>query len=172
MFEIARSIYFQYDKPKERTYGLVQLEPEGPTRKAITHYIELETSGKNYGDIIIYDTRALGLIGPERALADVRGEISLYSDWYALQPIFKEIKGGFYYVVPVYAGIRESMTLKAVAVVDARSEQVKLFPWGAQEIIGAPLTPKDNETAATDTSCKIIETKTLNGKLQLIIECE
>ena len=172
VFEIARNIYFQYDKPDGRTYGLVQLEPEGPTRKAITQYIEIETEGEKYGEVTIYDTRALGLIGPERALADVRGEISLYSDWYALQPLFKKIKGGFYYVVPVYSGYRESMTLKSVAVVDAKTEQVKLFPWGAQEVIGPTPTPQDNETISAPTDCRIIETKTVDGKLQLIIECE
>ncbi|MCK4967553.1 MAG: hypothetical protein KAS12_00735, partial [Candidatus Aenigmarchaeota archaeon] len=36
VFEIASDLYFQYDKPDERTYGLIQLEPEGATRKAIT----------------------------------------------------------------------------------------------------------------------------------------
>ncbi|MFH1432573.1 MAG: hypothetical protein ABIG84_05115 [archaeon] len=171
VFEIAQDLYFQYDKSGDRSFGLVQLEPEGPTRKAITQYIEIESSGKNYGDVTIYDTRALGLIGPERALADVRGEISLYSDWYALQPLFKQIKGGFYYVVPVYSGVMESMTLKSVAVVDAKTEQVKLFPWGSQEII-TPGAPSGNETITTPTNCRIIETNTVSGKLRFTIECE
>lgn len=172
VFEIAQDLYLQYDKPENRGYGLIQLEPEGPTRKAITHYLEIESVGMNYGDVTIYDTRGLGLIGPERALADVRGEISLYSDWYALQPLFKQIEGGFYYVVPVYSGVRESMTLKSIAVVDAKSEQVKLFPWGAQEIITPGEAPEGNKTIAMPTNCRIIETNTVSGKLRFTIECE
>ncbi|NOR85790.1 hypothetical protein GQ473_06755 [archaeon] len=174
VFEIARDIYFQYDKPEDRTYGLMQLEPEGPTRKAITQYVEIEAYGKNYGHVTIYDTRALGLIGPERALADVRGEISLYSDWYALQPLFKQIKNGFYYVVPVYSGVYESMTLKSVAIVDARTEQVKLFPWGTQEVIDVDEVVDDGTVSpiTTPTNCEIIETATVDGKLRFTIECE
>ncbi|MCK5333605.1 MAG: hypothetical protein KAJ24_03765 [Candidatus Aenigmarchaeota archaeon] len=172
VFELAREMYFQYDKDTGRTYGLFQLEPEGKTRKAITQYIEIDASGTEYGTPVIYDTRALGLIGPERALDDVRGEISLYSDWYALQPLFKKIKGGYFYVVPVYSGVREAMVLKAVAVVDAKSEQVRLFGWGEQEVKEpSTVEPVKNETVF-DENCHVVSSETVEGKLRITIECE
>ena len=175
VFELARDLYFQYDKDTGRTYGLIQLEPEGKTRKAITHYIEADATGKNYGKMNIYDTRNLGLIGPERALDDVRGEISLYSDWYALQPLFKKIKNGYFYIAPVYSGINEAMALKAVAVVDAKSEQVKLFVWGAQNVEGEVTVPGSNATTANTSAfgenCTITSSKTIGKKLQIIVEC-
>lgn len=173
VFELARDMYFQYDKDTGRTYGLLQLEPEGKTRKAITHYIEIEAPGKNYGNVKIHDTRTLGLIGPERALDDVRGEISLYSDWYALQPLFKKIKDGYFYVAPVYSGINEAMALKAVAVVDAKSEQVKLFVWGAQNVEDGKAVVSDTNmnTSAFGDNCTIASSKTIGKKLQIIVEC-
>ncbi|MBU4300147.1 MAG: hypothetical protein ABIF85_02805 [Nanoarchaeota archaeon] len=179
VFELARNMYFQYDKDTGRTYGLLQLEPEGRTRKAITQYIEIQADGKDYGTAKIYDTRTLGLIGPERALDDVRGEISLYSDWYALQPLFKKIKDGYFYVAPVYSGVREAMVLKAVAVVDAKSEQVKLFGWGAQNVEGGKAAVSDksdtdnaaNKTSAFGDNCTIASSKTIGKKLQIVVEC-
>ncbi|MEA3230015.1 MAG: hypothetical protein U9P44_03795, partial [archaeon] len=152
VFEIAKDLYFQYDKKDDNFFGIIQLEPEGRTRKAITHYIDISVSGKDYGAISIYDTRALGLIGPERALDDVRGEISLYSDWYPLQPLFKKIGNGYFYVVPIYSGFYESMVLKAVAVVDAKSEQVRLFPWGERESFENGIKLTAEEDNATDKS--------------------
>lgn len=169
VFETVQDLYFLYDKPNDRRYALLQLEPEGYERKAITHFIDVEASARNFGNITIYDVRGLDLIGPERALDDVRGEISIYKNWYALQPIFKKIKGGYYYVVPVYSGQYESMVLRAVAVVDAKTEKVTLFKWG--EI--AKTSEKQTDTnVSLSNLCKVVSSKKVNGKLRLVIECE
>ncbi len=174
VFEMAQDLYFQYDRENSRNYALVQLEPEGALRKSITQYAEIESSGRDFGKITVYDTRSLKLIGPARALDDVRGQISLYSDWYALQPIFRNIRDGYFYVVPVYSGVRESMVLRAVAVVDAKTEQVKLFKW---EDVESGLA--DEEGAAEETidinkteKCAIIATEVVNGRTRIVIECQ
>jgi hypothetical protein len=170
VFEQASDLYFQYDKPNNRNYALVQLEPEGVKRKAITHFIEIESSTNNFGKITIYDARQLELIGPRRALDDVRGQISLYSDWWATQPLFKKIKNSYFYVIPVYSGGREATVLRAVAVVDAKNEQVKLFQWGDigfEESAQEPI----NQTP-TETDCKIISTEKVDGKTRIVLECE
>ncbi len=177
VYEIAREFYFQYDKPDDRFFGLVQLEPEGRTRKARTHYVEIEASGTDYGTVKIYDTRALGLIGPERALDGARGEISLYSDWYPLQPLFKKIDNGYFYIIPIYSGFYESMVLKAVAVVDAKTEQVKLFPWHDLETDGEDIqtdSPEDDSALESSqfSDCKILSSKNVDGKLVMTIECK
>ncbi len=174
VYEIAKEFYFQHDKSDDDFYGIVQLEPEGRDRKAITHYIDIDSAGPTYGNVDIYDTRSLGLIGPQRALDDVRGEISLYSDWYPLQPLFKNLKGGYFYVVPIYSGNYESMVLKAVAVVDAKSEQVKLFPWGELEGIdnGDTESNRSDESADLFDNCKVISSETADGKVTFTIECQ
>ena len=176
VYEIAKEFYFQYDKPDDRLFGLVQLEPEGRTRKAITHYVDIEAAGTDYGTVKIYDTRALGLIGPERALDGARGEISLYSDWYPLQPLFKKIDNGYFYVIPIYSGIYESMVLKAVAVVDAKTEQVKLFPWHELGTDSGDLSHEvtdKNQTLEKSkfSDCTIISSSEEDGKLVMTIEC-
>ncbi len=162
VFEIAQDLFFQYDKPKDRNYALIQLEPEGWERKAITHFIEIESSTKDFGTVTVYDARGLKLVGPIRALDDVRGQISLYSDWYAQQPLFKKIKDGYFYIVPVYSGWDESMVLRAVAVVNAKTEQVKLFKWG-----DIPLEEEEK-----GKNCKVVETEIVDSKTRIIIECE
>jgi hypothetical protein len=174
VFELAQNLYFQYDKDKDRNFGLIQLEPEGAARKSITHFVEIESSTKDFGTVKIFDTRDLKLIGPKRALDDVRGQISLYSDWYALQPIFREIKGGYFYVVPVYSGFQESMVLRAVAVVDAKTEQVKLFKWEDVKsgIVSSTIPPVENQTInATKEICRVVSTELVDGKTRIILEC-
>jgi len=170
VFEPVGDLYFQYEKQTDHRYALMQLEPEGWKRKSITHFIEIDASGQNYGNIAIYDCRSLGLIGPERALDDVRGQISLYRDWYPLQPLFKKIKDGYFYVIPIYSGVREAMVLRSIAVVDAKSEQVKLFGW--KEV---PVSETANATGsqkiADIENCKIVSTQTINGKLRITVEC-
>ncbi|MBI4177682.1 MAG: hypothetical protein HY516_04960 [Candidatus Aenigmarchaeota archaeon] len=169
VFEIAQDLYFQYDKQNERNYAVIQLEPEGRERKSITHFIEIESSGKNFGNITIYDSRRLELIGPERALDDVRGEVSIYKNWYPLQPLFKKIKDGYFYVVPVYSGDFEAMVLRGVAVVDAKREQVKLFKWAE-----VPEELQQPETAQNDSleGCSIISTQKIDNKLRITMECQ
>ncbi len=178
VFEIAQDLFFQYDFDNKRNFALLQLEPEGVDRKAITQYIEVESSTSEYGKILIKDVRDLGLIGPVRALDDVRGQISLYSDWRAQQPIFKEIKGWYFYVIPVYSGYGEGMVLRAIAVVDAKTEQVKLFRWA--DITGqggeVPLPGETTTTMVTTTvdiaeGCTVISTEQLGDKTRIIIEC-
>ncbi len=172
VYELAQDLYFQYDKDRDYTYGLLQLEPEGHERKAITYFVEMKADGSDYGRMDVYDTRALGLVGPVRALDAARGEISLYSDWRAFQPLFKKIENGYFYVIPIYSGYGESMVIKAVAVVDARSEQVKLFKWG--ELEEEP--EEEEEVEAGDTipvpqNCEVISTSMAEGKLRFVIEC-
>ncbi len=176
VFEIAQDLFFQYDFDNQRNFALLQLEPEGQERKAITQYIEVESSTDDYGKIVIQDVRDLGLIGPVRALDDVRGQISLYSDWRAQQPIFKEIKGWYFYVIPVYSGYGEGMVLRAIAVVDAKSEQVKLFSWA--DITGEEvILPGETTTTAVTTTvdiaegCTVVSTETIGDKTRIIIEC-
>ncbi len=168
VFEIAQDLYFQYDKANNRNYALLQLEPEGIDRKSITHFIEIESSGKNFGAVAIYDSRKLELIGPERALDDVRGEVSIYKNWYPLQPLFKKIKDGYFYVVPVYSGDAEAMVLRGVAVVDAKREQVKLFKWAE--------VPEETTTETTQNEylqgCSIISTEKINNRLRVTMECQ
>ncbi|MFH1420797.1 MAG: hypothetical protein ABIG30_02410, partial [Candidatus Aenigmatarchaeota archaeon] len=172
VYELAQDLFFQYDFNSGRNYALLQLEPEGYERKAITQFVEVESSTENFGDIKVYDARELGLVGPMRALDDVRGQISLYSDWYALQPIFKKIKGGYFYIVPVYSGMYEGMVLRAVAVVDAKTEQVKLFRWGE---IGGEVEIPDSGTTTTisgiESGCSVVSTEIVNNKTRIIIEC-
>ncbi|MAH43053.1 hypothetical protein CL614_05020 [archaeon] len=178
VFEIAQDLFFQYDFDSKRNFALLQLEPEGRERKAITQYIEVESSTDNYGEIKVFDVRELGLIGPVRALDDVKGQISLYSDWRAQQPIFKEIRGRYFYVIPVYSGFGEGMVLRAVAVVDAKTEQVKLFRWA--DITGegneVPLPGETTTTAVTTTidvadGCTVVSTEPFGDKTRIIIEC-
>ncbi|NOQ55627.1 MAG: hypothetical protein GQ477_02350 [Nanohaloarchaea archaeon] len=180
VYEIAKEFYFQYDKEDDRLFGLIQLEPEGRTRKAITHYVDIEAEGTGYGTVNIYDTRAMGLIGPERALDGARGEISLYSDWYPLQPLFKKIDNGYFYVVPIYSGFYEAMVLKAVAVVDAKTEQVKLFQWHELDTDGAGISADSTDgktqvdlgdAADMFSDCNIVSSKKEDGKLIMTIEC-
>ncbi len=170
VFEIAQDLYFQYDKDNERNYAVVQLEPEGRERKSITHFIEIESSGKNFGGVTIYDSRKLELVGPERALDDVRGEVSIYKNWYPLQPLFKKIRDGYFYVVPVYSGDLESMVLRGVAVVDAKTEQVKLFKWAE-----VPEAPKDGPSpigaVQVPSDCSVISTQKSDNKLRITLEC-
>ncbi|MBI4167552.1 MAG: hypothetical protein HY515_01205 [Candidatus Aenigmarchaeota archaeon] len=170
VFEIAQDLYFQYDKQNERNYAVIQLEPEGRERKSITHFIEIESSGKNFGNVTIYDSRKLELIGPERALDDVRGEVSIYKNWYPLQPLFKKIRDGYFYVVPVYSGDFESMVLRGVAVVDAKREQVKLFKWAE---VPEEIDVTQVETEQTDSlkGCTIISTQKAGNKLLITMEC-
>ncbi len=175
VFEIAQDLYFQYDKKNDRNYAIIQLEPEGEERTSITHFAEIDSSTKDFGKITIFDTRELNLIGPARALNDVRGQISLYSDWYALQPIFRNIKNGYFYVVPVYSGTHESMVLRAVAVVDAKTEQVKLFKWedvksGVADSIPIDETQKREIINRTE-ECRIVSTENVDGKTRIVIEC-
>ena len=176
VFEQAQNLFFQYDKSADYIYGFVQLEPEGYNRKAITHYVDVEASGKDFGKITINDIREQELIGPIRALNDVMGQISLYSDWYALQPLFREIKGSYFYIVPVYSGTSTSMVLRAVAVVDAKSEQVKLFKWGdlerEEDKTAGNDSIKDKNDAFSFPDCTIISTQRADGKLKIVMECE
>lgn len=172
VFEIAQDLYFQYDKKNNRNYALIQLEPEGRERKSITHFIEIESSGRNFGNMTIYDSRKLELIGPERALDDVRGEVSIYKNWYPLQPLFKKIRDGYFYVVPVYSGDFEAMVLRGVAVVDAKREQVKLFKWA--EVPEQTATQGETEQSQSDNSpkgCTIISTQKIENKLRITMEC-
>ncbi len=167
VFEMAQDLYFQYDKSGGRNYALVQLEPEGRERKSITHFIEIESSGRDFGAVNIYDSRKLELIGPGRALDDVRGEVSIYKNWYPLQPLFKKIKDGYFYVVPVYSGEEEAMVLRGAAVVDAKTEQVKIFKWAdapetTDSVDGSLQVPKD---------CSVISAQTVDGKLRITLEC-
>ena len=46
------------------------------------------------------------------------------------QPQFKFIKGRYVYVAPIYAGQGVRITIKAIGVVDAKTEQVKILFWG------------------------------------------
>ena len=175
VFEQAQNLFFQYDKGNDYMYGFVQLEPEGQNRKAITHYVDIKAFGNDAGNIVINDIRDLELIGPIRALNDVRGHISLYSDWYALQPLFKQINGGYFYVIPVYSGTSTSMVLRAVAVVDAKSEQVKLFKWGDLELEEdktSLLPDEEKGTTTTPPDCTIISTQKVDGKLRIVMECD
>jgi len=173
VFEQAQNLFFQYDKSADYMYGFVQLEPEGRDRKAITHYVDVGASGSEFGKITINDIRELELIGPIRALNDVRGQISLYSDWYALQPLFREIKGSYFYIVPVYSGTSTSMVLRAVAVVDAKSEQVKLFKWGDVGLEeDRTLVVDEKEDSVSSSDCTVISTERVNGKLRIVMECE
>ncbi|MBI3412840.1 MAG: hypothetical protein HY051_02040 [Candidatus Aenigmarchaeota archaeon] len=168
VFEIAQDLYFQYDKENKRNYALIQLEPEGRERKSITHFIEIESSGKNFGNVTIYDSRKLELVGPERALDDVRGEVSIYKNWYPLQPLFKKIRDGYFYVVPVYSGDFESMVLRGVAVVDAKREQVKLFKWA--EVPEELQQPEATQNESL-RGCTIISTQKAGNKLRITMEC-
>ncbi|MFH0890037.1 MAG: hypothetical protein V1836_02740 [Candidatus Aenigmatarchaeota archaeon] len=167
VFEMAQDLYFQYEKSNNRNYALIQLEPEGYERKSITHFIEIESSGRNFGNVTIYDSRKLELIGPGRALDDVRGEVSIYKNWYPLQPLFKKIKDGYFYVVPVYSGEAESMVLRGAAVVDAKTEQVKLFKWA--DVPEAAST--NNSSLSIPSDCSIISTQTVDNKLRITLEC-
>ncbi len=169
VFEQAQNLFFQYDKNNDYIYGFVQLEPEGANRKAITHYIDVKAFGGESGIVTINDIRNLELIGPIRALNDVRGRISLYSDWYALQPLFMKIHEGYFYVIPVYSGTSTSMVLRAVAVVDAKSEQIKLFEWGDLKLEPEEDSSQSEEEVQSD--CKIISTENIDGKLRIVMEC-
>jgi len=67
--------------------------------------------------------------------------------------------------VPVYSGERESMVLRAAAVVDAKTEKVTLFKWG-------DITePVENKTVSTG-ACKIVSSEKVSGKLRIVLECE
>ncbi len=173
VFEIAQDLYFQYDKENSRNYAVIQLEPEGRERKSITHFIEIESSGKNFGNVTIYDSRKLELIGPERALDDVRGEVSIYKNWYPLQPLFKKIKDGYFYVVPVYSGDFEAMVLRGVAVVDAKREQVKLFKWAEvpEEISATRAGVEQPRSGNFPEGCTITSTQRVDNKLRITMEC-
>ncbi|MBW6451662.1 MAG: hypothetical protein K0B02_02935 [DPANN group archaeon] len=173
VYELAQNLFFQYDSTNGKTSGFMQLEPEGATRKAITHYINIDAAGSEFGDVNIYDITALELIGPKRALDDARGQVSLYSDWYPLQPLFKEINGAYFYVVPIYSGFRESMVLRAVAVIDAKTEQVKLFEWGDVEDQKDKLVTEKPTTNVTSTStdCEVVSTEIINNKIMIVTEC-
>jgi len=172
VYEIAQDFYFQYDKDRDLTYGLIQLEPEGRERKAITYYVEIKADGNDFGNVNIYDTRVMGLVGPVRALDAAKGEISLYADWIAYQPLFKRIGDGYFYVIPVYSGYGESMVIKAVAVVDARTEQVKLFKWGEVEVEAEEGEEVLEDTIPIPKNCDVISTSMVEGKLRFIIECD
>ncbi|OYT34281.1 MAG: hypothetical protein B6U87_02360 [Candidatus Aenigmarchaeota archaeon ex4484_52] len=176
VFELAQRLFFQYDKTKDHAYGFMQLEPEGKNRKAITHFANIDASGENFGDVLINDIRQLELIGPKRALSDVRGQISLYSDWYALQPLFRKIKGSYFYIIPVYSGIDTSMVLRAIAVVDAKTEQVKLFKWEdvglKEEIRKNNVTETINSFNQTQTKCSVVSAEKINSKLRIVMECD
>ncbi|MCK4927710.1 MAG: hypothetical protein KAS11_04525, partial [Candidatus Aenigmarchaeota archaeon] len=70
-----------------------------------------------------------------------------------------------------------SMVLKAVAVVDAKTEQVKLFPWHDLESDGEDIqadSPEDGSTLESSqfSDCKILSSKNADGKLVMTIECE
>jgi len=69
------------------------------------------------------------------------------------------------------------MVLKAVAVVDAKTEQVKLFPWHDLESDGEdiPSVSQDDDTALESSQfsdCKILSSKNVDGKLVMTIECK
>ena len=77
--------------------------------------------------------------------------------------------------MPVYSGTRESMVLRAVAVVDAKTEQVKLFRWedvksGVTDSIPIDETQKREIINMTE-ECSIVSTKKVDGKTRIVIEC-
>lgn len=134
IFEPAEDLFFQYDEADNNFYALLQFEPRGSQRKSIVSWAEVAANGPNQGEITMYDARDLGLIGPVKATSIIESEVSQYSkagfDWIVFQPQFKFIKGRYVYVAPIYAGQGVRITIKAIGVVDAKTEQVKILFWG------------------------------------------
>jgi len=133
IFEPAEDLFYQYDSDTGRFYALLQFEPVGNDRKGIVSWAEIEANGPDAGRITMYDARDLGLIGPVKAKSIIESEVSQYSkpgfEWAAFQPQFKYMKGRYVYVAPIYAGGGVSRTIKAVGIVDAKTEQVKILFW-------------------------------------------
>ena len=155
IFEPAEDLFYQYESDTERFYALMQFEPRGAERKGIVTWAEIEANGPDVGKITMYDTRDLGLIGPVKAKSIIESEVSQYSkpgfEWVAFQPQFKYIDERYVYIAPIYAGRGVSRTIKAVGIVDAKTEQARIFFWkdvlteegGAEEI--KKELPKDCE---------------------------
>ena len=133
IFEPAEDLFYQYETDTKRFYALMQFEPRGAERKSIVAWAEIEGNGVDVGKITMYDARDLGLIGPVKAKSIIESEVSQYSkpgfEWTAFQPQFKYISNRYTYIAPIYAGRGVSRTIKAVGLVDAKTEQVKIFFW-------------------------------------------
>jgi len=133
IFEPAEDLFYQYEADEDRFYALLQFEPKGSQRKSIVAWAEVAANGPNQGEIVMVDARDLGLIGPVKATSIIETEVSQYSkagfDWIVFQPQFKFIKGRYVYVAPIYAGEGVRITIKAIGIVDAKTEQVKIIFW-------------------------------------------
>ncbi|MFC1454903.1 hypothetical protein ACFLQI_02330 [Candidatus Undinarchaeota archaeon] len=163
IFEPAEDLFFQYDLEDNHFYGLLQFEPAGSQRKSIVAWAEMEANGPDTGSLAMYDARDLGLIGPIKAISIIESEVSQYSkegfEWVVFQPQFKQIKGRYVYVAPIYAGYGVRITIKGIGIVDAKSEQVKILLWKdvVEGEFEAPLIEILGEPALTlPESCEII----------------
>jgi hypothetical protein len=161
IFEPAEDLFYQYEADKDRFYALLQFEPIGVQRKGIVTWAEVDANKEEPGKILMYDARALGLIGPVKATSIIESEVSQYSkpgyEWVVFQPQFKFIKGRYVYVAPIYAGTGVRITIKAIGIVDAKTEQVKLLFW--KDIIEKEIEEEVPMIEINVTACeKIYET--------------